>query len=486
MEHKPGTFMNFPDLDHLRSFDHRINRQIGQIYDALPEVSGIHFTQASQLDSIKDEGFVSENGRPNFVYLFDKRDTDEYYGDRLQEVDDAGLEHYGKIEMLKRFHAAFVEGLNKYGLEALRGHSIKSPKEVYDFLVAHKDDLPAVVFADLTDTDFSQKNKDKNKLSQAYFNGLSSENIMKTLSLDDGDFKKISEDCENGIPLEKAFKKIFVNKATEWLLLLVEEKREKELRVAEEEYLRETLENKVSDWRMKYDEEFGAEFVDGVIRELSEQVDMRAGGVCIRTINGETYVTPSGRFVADIFINQNRGGINFRKKLKQLAPENRKVAENLVVHSFGGDDLIRFNKILVAEQVQALGNEKFGRNVDSIIYFGSCDDAELAILSGAGKIYLVDPALNNDLLFSGMIERLKTFAKNVSVDDSDNIRITFENRDIDIFIYPQTMEEFNQSVGIKAEAVVMYNKGPGMDTAEAEKALVEGGICVDNRRDFVS
>lgn len=467
----------------LNRFDTRINRQTNQIYEALPEVTGMHFTQADHVSSIQEKGFIGTSEDANYVYSFDKKDTNEHYGDRLEEADAIGLPHFDVRHTIKRFHAAFIEGFSRYGLEGLRYVDKSTSESVRDFLIKHKDILPAVVFADISKVNAIPKHKSNTKLSQAYFNNLEAEHILNTITLEDEDIHEVARIVERGVSLEDSLKKVFVNKTVEWLLLRVEELRIEKFKKMDEEYETETKENPLHEWRKLLDEELGSEAVDSIIKNLRERTDMRSQKSCIQILGGVEYISPSGLTIAEIFLDQIRSKKELAVTLEAYGEEDRKIAEHLPVHSFGGDELIKLGKCKMAEQVKVEATINFARPPESIIYFGSLDDVELTLLTGAKEIYMVDPGLDEEFI-QEMIERVRQYGKNISYNDAEKI-LTFdlESRNVIVRIFQETMQEFNEKKGIKAEVVIMYNKAPGMKTLEAKEALVPNGVCIDNRED---
>jgi len=467
----------------LNRFDTRIKRQTQDIYESLPEVTGMHFTQANHIESIKEKGFTTIEGYPNFVYSFDKKDTEEHYGDRLEVADELGLLHYNYKESIKRFHTAFIEGFLKYGLEGLRDSIIAPRESVKEFLISNKDKLPAVIFSDISEANAIPKEKSPRKLSQAYFNGLKAEKILNIISVDDADIEEISKDVKNGVSVKNSLKKVFVNKTVQWLLIRVEEQRQERIKERDKEYEDDTKKNLIHEWRKSLDEELGSDAIDKIIQDLRNRIDIRLGKECIREINGEEYISPGGLTIAGIFLDQVRAKIELSSTLEKYSDEDKKLAEQLVVHSFGGDELIKMGKCKMSEQVKAEAINKFNRPPENIIYFGSLDDIELALLTGAKEIYMVDYGLDESIVRQ-MIERVSQYGKNVSYNIAEKV-LTFDldSRSIIARIFQETMQEFNELRGVKSEVIIMYNKGPGMETMEAKKALLPVGICVDNKED---
>ncbi len=471
----------------LNRFDTRILCQTRDIYEALPEVTGMHFTQADQIDSIAEKGFqMRDGGYPDFVYIFDKKDTDEHYGSRLKEAEALGFAHYNARETINRFHASFTKGLNKYGLKGLRDSNIARSGSVHNFLTANKDMLPAVVFADVSKAKTIPKGKSASELSQAYFQGLESEHILNVIKIEDEDIEEIKRDAEHGISVEKSVKRILVNKTVEWLLVRVKEQHQERVQKADAEYEIEVKKNPLLEWRKPLDEELGSDAVDKIIEKVRARDDIRTGKGAIQEIDGIEYLTPSALTISGIFLDQIRSKKELVDVLASYSDEDRKLAEQLQVHSFGGDEIIKLGKCKVAETVKAEANMKFARPIESLIYFGSLDDLELALLTGAKEIHLVDPGLDG-VYIQQIIERVQQYGKNVLYDKNKKIlSFDLEDRSILVRIYEETMQDFNLQRGIQAEAVIMYNKGPGMETKEAEKALLPNGICIDNRNDTYS
>lgn len=180
-------------------------------------------------------------------------------------------------------------------------------------------------------------------------------------------------------------------------------------------------------------------------------------------------------------MNIIRGKKEFSSLVSGYAVENKMLAESLPVHSFGGVELIKLAKCKAAELLKFEGNSRFGRPLESIIYFGSLDDIELPLLAGVKEIYLVDPGLE-EAVIEHLISRVKHYGKNVSYDETKKV-LTFdlESRSVVTRLFQETMQEFNQREAIKVEGVLMFNKAPGMEKAEAEKALLPNGFCLDNK-----
>ena len=208
------------------NFDDRIISQIREIYEALPEKTGMHFTQVDQVDSIKETGFIEKDHYENFVYLFDQLDTDESFGDQLDKAKMAALPHYNAIETLKRFHSAFSEGLRRYGLDRLKNSMMSFSGSINDFLLLNKDKLPAIVFMDLSEKNTPTRSKTTQKLPQAFFDKLDNEKILKIISIEDDDLDGIIQDFGRGISIDDSFKKILIKKTTDWLLQEVKNKSE--------------------------------------------------------------------------------------------------------------------------------------------------------------------------------------------------------------------------------------------------------------------
>lgn len=475
----------FFDINAVRkffnSFDHRITKQANSIYEALPEITGMHFTQADQTPSILEKGFQPKGSYPNFVYSFDKKDTDENYGDRLAKAEELGFQHFNVRKTINRFHKAFTQGLNRYGLERLS--SIRGLNSVQEYLLENKDVLPVVIFTDMEGSNGVPKGKKPDMLSQMYFNGLPTEKILKTISIETEDFDKISKDVEKGISFPNAIKKILVNKTVDWLQLRVTLHKEEKAKRWNEENDIETRKNPISEWRKPLDDQFGTEFMDKIIDDLRRRVGFDGKGL-IQKFDDSEYITSCGITTADIFLDNQKAKLELTKTLNSYSAENRKIADLLTVHSFGGVELIQFGKCKLAKEVEEEAMVKFGRPIETLIYFGSLDDIEVALLTGAKEIYLVDPGLDEEFV-KQILERVNQYGKNVVYDETKQV-ITFdlESRNIVAHIFQETMQKFSER-GIKAEGVIMYNKAPGMKTQEAENSLLPNGICVDNRDDRI-
>ena len=472
----PNPFAN------LNGFDRRIVRQTQEIYEALPEVTGMHFTKIDQIGSLEDKGFVAGGVRSNYFYVFDKKNTDEYYGSRLEKADKAGLVHYDAAATIQRFHKAFVDGLRKYGLDDFPPLPRSSKQDLLDYLVENKGSLPAVVFGDLSQNSIPRKNVQDGMLSAGYTEKLEGEKILKTIAIDGVDLDDIATDIEHGISLEDACKKVMVNKTVEWLLYEAESHKQDLARIRDEEYVESIKKNPLLEWRKSLDVEFGSEVVDKIVALLRGQEDFRSGGMAIREIKGVEYMTSSALIHGRIIIENIRSKNELRKRMDEYSAENRKIAELLVVHSFGGEASIRLDKCKAAEMLMTEGVSRFGRPAQSLVYFGSLDDIELPLLAGAGEIYLVDPGLGDEII-GRMTARIHNYGKEVSYDGVKKI-LTFnlDSRSVVVKMFKESMQDFNEIEGVLAEEVVLFNKGPGMDTAEAEKALLPNGFCFDNKR----
>ena len=209
------------------NFDDRIISQIREIYEVLPQKTGMHFTQVDQVDSIKENGFIKKDHYENFVYLFDQSDTDESFGDQLDKAKIVGLPHYNAVETLKRFHLAFSEGLNRYGLDRLKASMMSFSGSINDFLSLNRNKLPTIFFTDLSEKNTPTRSKTTQKLPQAFFDKLDTKKIIKIISIEDNDFNEIIQDFERGITIDDSLKKILIKKITDWLLDEIKNKSQK-------------------------------------------------------------------------------------------------------------------------------------------------------------------------------------------------------------------------------------------------------------------
>lgn len=205
----------------IEKYQDQVAETVRHIYEGLPKTIGMHFTQAGQVPLILSRGFVPSGHRDNFFFTFDKEETDEFYGDKLERLKAAGLdkEHYGARETLERFHQAFKTGFNGYGLERL---PVSLGEDIRGYIRTHQGLLPAVVFVDLSDLPVSHRGKSPRSLPQGYLSGVPAERILKVVTLGDEDVDNLVQKISQGSGLADSLRQAFITKTDNWLMGLGE------------------------------------------------------------------------------------------------------------------------------------------------------------------------------------------------------------------------------------------------------------------------
>lgn len=171
-----------------------------------------------------------------------------------------------------------------------------------------------------------------------------------------------------------------------------------------------------------------------------------------------------------------------REKIESTDEETGRIYQNIPVNSFGSPAGIKLTKIAFAEGIKQKLKNAQEKGAEKIIYFASSDDLETAMLTEVPEIILVDPALSKDIK-EKILNRVKSFYDKGAIYDEVKSTIKFDFRDVHYLITmcDESMEEFNQNKKTQADVVMLFNKGPGMEREEAEKALARKEFYFDNR-----
>lgn len=205
---------------------------------------------------------------------------------------------------------------------------------------------------------------------------------------------------------------------------------------------------------------------------------------CLIEIDGKIHLTEHGKSSIDMFFYDLYGRKKLAEELESLSGTIKKISQNIVVHSNGSKANIILDKIVASRSVIGEFTEKNGRNPESLVYFGSADDIETVLLTQIPLIYLVDPYLS-DQNIQTMLDRIQTYAEVKEYDNaSGKIEVQVDELLLTIFVVPKPMEDFTASESNpKFDIAFLFNKGPSMSTADAEKSLTPDGIVFDNRKD---
>lgn len=239
----------------------------------------------------------------------------------------------------------------------------------------------------------------------------------------------------------------------------------------------------LSVWRQQM-KDVSTEEMEEVISELerrnSSETEM------FIEVNGENYITRYAQNVArHIIIPEIRSKKYLAEKLSSSSESDKKIIENMQVNTFGPRTSIIVDKIESADKLKEQAREKLGSNPNSLVYFASHTDIEMALLTGAKEIHLVDPVLGDEVLVKKMLERISRYADDSSIEYNDKngeINISINGEIKNIYIHPQTMEDFVDKSQEKYDAVLLFNKEPFMEIETAKSVLAENGVYIDNRQ----
>lgn len=242
----------------------------------------------------------------------------------------------------------------------------------------------------------------------------------------------------------------------------------------------------LSEWRQKYDQLYGSEVVDSMIASVVKNMQGSSEGA-LKEADGQDYISVNAQnYIRYLLVPEFEAKKQLAEIWDNYSNEEKVLISNMTVASLGGDLSIIVDKVKSAETLRGQCLEALGRNPEKLVYFGSGEDVELAVLTRAKDISLVDPILRDEKYDQAMLERIKKYAKDGTVNydlESRTFTFTFKDQTDVVRIYPIDMMEFIKSTDDKFDAVLMFNKMPLMPTSEAKKVLVDGGVCFDNKAD---
>lgn len=203
-------------------------------------------------------------------------------------------------------------------------------------------------------------------------------------------------------------------------------------------------------------------------------------------VNGVPFLTSLGMDSADRVRDMFMDAKKFRAEKEKLGGAERLILDNLQVHSGGHPDQIKLGKLQAARSFRPVAEES-GTD-GTFAYLGSGDDVETALLTGFSNVTLEDPALADPAYFDAMLERMRSYVENVQYDQAAHIiECSIEGRPVTVHLSVDPMDDFiKNSVknDVRFDGVMLFNKAPGMETAEARKVLKDSAsVLFDNRND---